>query len=406
MTATVRVLFVSESVTLAHVVRLVTLAKSLPPSRFEVHLASDSRYWSTLGELPFRMHQIESMPAAKFEEAISTGETIFDEDTLTRYLEVDRDLIEGLRPNIVVGDFRLSLGVSTRLHKIPYINLTNAYWSPSCSVRQVVPEYEAVKVVGAFLGQIFFNMLKRQGLARHVAPVNSLRRKHGLAVLPEDFRWALTDGDLTLFSDVPAVVPIPNPRPHERFIGPVPWSPPCSLPSWWSEFEAMAARKLPVIYLTLGSSGPPELLPEIVKMLGVLEAIVVVSTAGRIEIETSGRVFSAPLLPGDRIAELASVIICNGGSPTAYQGLAAGRPVVGLATNMDQFLNMAAIEDAGGGVLLRSKSTSARRLQEAVRSILKSSSYRENVSRIQDDIVRHPWQTRFHDAIHYLLSPL
>jgi UDP:flavonoid glycosyltransferase YjiC (YdhE family) len=47
-------------------------------------------------------------------------------------------------------------------------------------------------------------------------------------------------------------------------------------------------------------------------------------------------------------------VICNGGSPTSQQALAAGVPVLGIAGNLDQYLNMDGVVRTGAGLLLRS----------------------------------------------------
>jgi hypothetical protein len=75
-------------------------------------------------------------------------------------------------------------------------------------------------------------------------------------------------------------------------------------------------------------------------------------------------------LPGLDAARRSRLVICNGGSPTSQQALAAGVPIIGLATNLDQFLNMAAIESAGAGVVLRADRFSANMLRAHVRRLL------------------------------------
>ena len=47
-------------------------------------------------------------------------------------------------------------------------------------------------------------------------------------------------------------------------------------------------------------------------------------------------------LPGIDAAARFNLVICNDGNPTAQGALAAGVPVLEIACNMDQFLNMAA----------------------------------------------------------------
>ena len=63
-------------------------------------------------------------------------------------------------------------------------------------------------------------------------------------------------------------------------------------------------------------------------------------------------------------------MICNGGSTTGYQALAAGRPVLGIAANLDQYLAMTAIENAGAGVLLRAGTLTAAAVRRAVTDLL------------------------------------
>jgi UDP:flavonoid glycosyltransferase YjiC (YdhE family) len=114
------------------------------------------------------------------------------------------------------------------------------------------------------------------------------------------------------------------------------------------------------VYVTLGSSGPAEVLQNVLDGLAGLPLELIASTAGRVEalcVPANARV--ADMLPGDQACKAADLVICNGGSPGTYQALAHGKPVIGLATNMDQFLNMVAVEHAGCGRLLRSRSATA-----------------------------------------------
>lgn len=61
-----RILFVGEAATLAHVVRPFVLARSLDPSRYEVHFACDPRFNKLLGPLPFPHHRFTPSPARRF----------------------------------------------------------------------------------------------------------------------------------------------------------------------------------------------------------------------------------------------------------------------------------------------------------------------------------------------------
>lgn len=364
-----KVLFVAESVTLAHVVRLVTLAEALHRRGWQVVLASDPRYMHLVGPLGFEVLDIQTMPAARFQHAISTGGPIFDFPTLDRYVSDDLKLLARTQPQLVVGDFRISLSVSARRAQVPFVNLTNAYWSPLARIRRLVPEFAWVQRTGAPLAQLAFSGFQRIGYALHAVPVNRIRRLHGMHSIGHDFRAALMDGDLTLFADVPDIIPMAELPARQRFIGPVPWSPNVPLPAWWADIERRNADR-PLVYVSLGSSGPEDVLPRVLQALADLPVDVMASAAGRQRIAATANVRVADMLPGDLACELADLVICNGGSPGTYQALMHGKPVVGLATNMDQFLNMAAVEDAGCGILLRSASTTVGRIRGAVMEAL------------------------------------
>ncbi len=82
----------------------------------------------------------------------------------------------------------------------------------------------------------------------------------------------------------------------------------------------------------------------------------------------------ADYLPGEAAAARSAVVVCNGGSLTTQQALVAGVPVIGVAGNLDQHLNMEAVERAGAGVLLRTERLKSQRVAGAVMQVISRSS--------------------------------
>lgn len=129
----------------------------------------------------------------------------------------------------------------------------------------------------------------------------------------------------------------------------------------------------PIIYLTLGSSGDTRTLPVLVEGLAALGGTVLVATAGRTVLAQQHRnVYAEKFLPGAEASEVADLVVCNGGSPTTYQALAAGKPVLGIPSNLDQCLNIAALKSAGVGEILRIGSLSKAEVQQVANSTLAS----------------------------------
>lgn len=148
-----RILFVGEAATLAHVVRPFVLARSLDPSRYEVHFACDPRFNKLLGPLPFPHHPIHTVPSEEVLLKIAQGRLFYNTRTLRKYIAADRKILNEIAPDVVVGDNRLSLSVSARLAGIPYIAIANAYWSPQARRRFPLPDVPWTRFFGGQAGQ-------------------------------------------------------------------------------------------------------------------------------------------------------------------------------------------------------------------------------------------------------------
>ncbi len=366
-------MFFAEAVTLAHVARPFVLANALDPNEYEVVLAADPRYQALFPDTGIARRAIRSISSDRFLGALAVGKPLYDRATLTRYVEEDLSLIEAVSPDLVVGDLRLSLGMSGEIAGVPYVNITNAYWSPYAALRYRVPELPLTRLLGAGLGQILFDMARPLAFALHAAPMNRTRKHFGLRPLKRDLRHVYTDGDYVLYADIPDLFEIACLPANHRFLGPVLWSPAVDLPDWWGR---LPDKGRPIIYLTLGSSGAVHALATILEACNGLDAAVMVATAGRVPIaDSADHVYVADYLPGALAVDAADLVICNGGSPTTYQALAAGKPVLGVPSNMDQYLNMRGITRAGAGEYLRSESLSATALAAVVRRMLQDSAY-------------------------------
>lgn len=352
MTATrKKILFIAEAATLAHVARPLVLSCGLSPDTWEVEFAcSESSSW-LLNHTDYRKHTINSISQQQFLAALANGTPLYSPQTLRQYVEEDLRLIDKVAPDLVVGDFRLSLSVSARLAKVPYATISNLYWSPYWQPPTYpVPSLPISRVLPLPLATLMFRMVRPLAFALHCSPLNSVRKQYGLPSLGLDLRRIYTDADTALYADCPLFFPGVSLPSNHRFIGPIIWSPPFPLPSWWDTLP----EDRPVIYVTLGSSGLSDLLPRVLQALAGLDATVIAATAGtKFSADVPANAHIADYLPGLEAARKASLVICNGGSPTSQQALSVGTPVIGIAGNLDQFLNMTTLETAQVGKLLR-----------------------------------------------------
>jgi UDP:flavonoid glycosyltransferase YjiC (YdhE family) len=204
-----------------------------------------------------------------------------------------------------------------------------------------------------------------------------------------------------LYADIPELFPAHELPPNHSYLGPVIWSPTMDLPVWWDSLP----KDRPIVYVTLGSSGQGDLLPRVLQTLAPLPLTVIAATAGRSDTgPLPSNAHVQAFLRGEAAARRASLVICNGGSPTSQQALAAGVPVLGIAGNLDQFLNMHGIVAAGAGQLLRGDRLSKDGLRRAVTELLEQPAAHMAAERIAQLFRRYPAPARLAALLEQMLE--
>lgn len=387
-----RLLFFGEAVTLAHVARPLLLANAAAQAGHEVHMAAAPRFDLCYENSTVQRWPLASIEPAQFMERLSQGRRLYDQDTLSAYVQADLKTIASVKPDLVVGDFRLSLAVSTTLADVPYANIINAHWSPYLILKHwPVPETPVIRFIGVATTEWAFNRIRHWIFSAHARPLNALRKQHGLAPY-SDLREVYCQGDHVLYPDTPTLIPTHKLPSSHRYLGPLVWEPQLPEPDWLKEVDG----KRPLIYLTLGSSGQLSVLPDFFEALGKMSVTVAFATAGRIEPHRLPSNFrSANFLPGSLVAARAALVICNGGSATVYQALAQGTPVLGVASNLDQFLTMAHVEQAHAGWLMRPEKIHSQMLQARIQEMLADTATQQAAQELATDFNRYSALERF-----------
>jgi UDP:flavonoid glycosyltransferase YjiC (YdhE family) len=397
-----RVLFFAEAVTLAHVARPFALAAALEPELYEVCWAAHPRYNRLLKALPFiKQRSLDSISNEQFLGALAKGAPIYDAATLRSYVSQDLALIRDFTPDLIVGDFRLSLSVSARVAGIPYVAITNAYWSPYARQRFPLPDLPMNRFLGLTLAGVVFRLTRPLAFAYHTLALNRVRREFGLPSLGFDLRRVYTDADFTLYADIPELTPTFDTPDNHINLGPVLWSPSVPLPEWWEKVPT----ERPTVYVNLGSSGPERLFNCILDGLAELPVSVIAATAGRaVNATHRPNMWTAEYLPGEQAARRSNLVICNGGSPSTHQAFAAARPVLGIASNMDQYLNMNAVCRYNAGIVLRSEKVDTRALKKTVIRLLEDATFRDAAKSLSKSLESHNSLSRFPTLLSRILS--
>ena len=176
------------------------------------------------------------------------------------------------------------------------------------------------------------------------------------------------------------------------------------LPDWWDGSDA------PLVYLTLGTvvgylSNAATLYRTVLQAVAGMDIRVLFTLGRRVD-----RAALGPIPPNvhveawiDQVLVLddARLVVCHGGSGTAFAALAAGVPVVVVPLFADQFENGRRIAAAGAGVVAEPprQPDGTRRvvgppdapgIAERIAAVLADPSYRRAARRVADDMAATP----------------
>jgi UDP:flavonoid glycosyltransferase YjiC (YdhE family) len=384
MNARKKVLFFAHAVTMAHFSRPLKWIECLDTQKYDIYLATHADFKKYVPASGVTFINLTCIDAKKFSEIVGQARPIYDETTFEQHVREDLDILNRIQPDLVIGDFRHSLSVSCRLKKVKYINITNAYWSPDIAMSFPLPEVSIVRQLGLGLANVlirpFLSIPLKFNFFKMAFIVRKSLKEAGLSI--RDYRQIITDGDLTVYCDSPSLVPLKKQSSHELFIGPLLWSMPTPLPSWWSSLRSDRKR----IFLSLGSSGNAEQLPGILKALSGLDVEVIVALAGKgMDLVAYPNIHLTDYLPMDEACQGASLMICNGGSPMSHMALKHGIPTIGIVGNNDQLLNMAHLQKLGVGTVLRFWDLSEEKIIAVTKELLENPKYRENAEKIKKE---------------------
>lgn len=387
--------FIGEDLTLAHVTRPLVLAKALDLTRYDVHFATGGKYQRFVEGSELNSHTIPTLSSEIFIERLAKGRPIVTVKEIEISVQTDLALFRQLSPDMVVGDFRLSLSISTQIAKINYACLTNAYWSPYSTLPFPVPELPIVDIFGVKLVGYLSRLLLPFIMRYHATPINAVRKKYGLSTY-RSIKEVYTAGNWALYLDTPSLAPTFAKPDHHLYLGPLLWSPDVPLPAWWHNLP----DNKPVVYVTMGSSGDIGVVKTVIAVLKEMNVTAIVSSAGRFDAEDShDNLFVENFIPGIKAAQKASMVICSGGTATSYQALSCGTPVLGTPCNADQYLSMEAVVRQGAGVLVRAGKVTSRNIKQGIETILSNKDFAFNANRIKTEMDEYHAPTRFSDFI-------
>lgn len=375
-----RILAIANAHALAHVSRLLEIAKPLRQRGHEVLFAGYGKYLQVAGWDGFPTRELPYITVEQVVQAVRTQKLweLYREQELEGFIAAELALYTEYRPDLVLIDNRPTARTSADKAGLKSASVLNVHMSNY----RAIPFFSYVQMAGELhlpgldLADRMENRFENRVYNRLVmGGLNKVRRKMGLAPL---FAYQHEEGvNQSFLADIPEFNPVAELPEHIRYIGPMTWRNTLPAPACLEKLDP--AR--PVAYFTLGSEG----LEELVAQLGSLteRGVQVVVAAGAADlsgVRAPQGVFLEQYVNTDTLLPHCDLVCCHGGNGTLYQALGHGLPCVVVATHAEQHYGGKRIQQLGLGSAMTLKQLRRQgmgSLVESVRRVLETPSYRD-----------------------------
>ena len=370
------ILVIGDSISLAHVARAIVVARRLQAEGAKVVFATGAWHQQLAAQEGFEPRELFSVDPERAIAAVQRGSHVFDFETVRRYVESDRELIKDVKPDLVIGDFRLSLGISAELAGVEWWSIVNGYMTRFYAAPEKPPEtHPLLRRLGRRLGGRLYPWLKPLALRYFFAwNFNRYRRRAGLKPV-RDVLDCIASERRSLIADLPEFAPCANLPPHFDYVGPLVWEPKMAPPDWLDKLDPAK----PTVYVTMGSTGCAGDFRQALETLSG-GGYQVLTTTGRHATSLPKGVFAAEFAPGSALLKRSQAVVCHGGNLTIYQAIHEGVPIVGIPTWHDQEINLDRVEALGWGVQLRPFRWTPQELLKAVERV-RQGDYQERAAK-------------------------
>jgi UDP:flavonoid glycosyltransferase YjiC (YdhE family) len=300
-----------------------------------------------------------------------------DVETLIRFIEQDRALIEEEAPDVVVIDMRMPSAVAAELAEVPTVTINHFLpftgHTTLTSWRRRLSMLRHPLRIATRLGSIFdrdpFRTAALQRRFDEAREELGLPPKDGLPIT----------GPCTAFTTTPFLDPPTGPLPEGwHLVGPVTWS-----ASGGPVPPETGDR--PLVFVSQGTLGSKAAIEEIAQGLSGLDAEIAVVTMGAAdhgEIESLGEDITAlDFVDNDVWLEAADVAVLHGGHITMSAAARAGTPAVVIPDGRDHWAWAAKTTRLGTGISLY-RPLLPGSVGRAVRKILTDPGYTERADRL------------------------
>jgi MGT family glycosyltransferase len=397
-----RILVTPHLNNLAHTSRPLQIAKELRARGHRVNFAGEGVFAQIVTDAGFGVLPLVTLDRENTLRATREGHNDwYTNATLRKHVDAELALLAREKPDMVISDFRPSISISCEQARVPLCAVLNASWTNYSAVKERAPEHvQVTRIIGRTLASAFLPWIKPLVMKQQNRRYAALRQERGLSK-----RVNILDtftGDLNLLCDAVEYGPIKGAPSHFHHIGPIRWEPEVEAP--WLDEVVSSKGKRKLIYITIGSTGKVESLPDLLSVFSEKDFVCVVSTAGLTTLpHVAENVHVFDMVPASKLMPHVDALVCQGGNGSIYQALDAGVPIVGVPTMLDQEANLDRVEQLRVGVHLSGFTSTPTDVLRAVNAVV-GGDYRQRAEDFAQVLRRYDAPRAAADLIESILT--
>ncbi|MBT8227147.1 MAG: glycosyl transferase [Dactylosporangium sp.] len=161
------------------------------------------------------------------------------------------------------------------------------------------------------------------------------------------------------------------------------------------------SRDVPTVFCTMGSSGTRDALLTAAKAVAgnpsdrwnavilAAPAVCPLAEVNACVVQRAGVVVTDAFVPAATVNRLADVVVSHGGQGTVQTAMASATPIVGVAMQAEQQINLDHVAERGAGIRVPARQWRVPVIREAIHTVLREPSYRLRAAELAATIRSH-----------------
>ena len=389
-------LFAVAGYNLAETGRMLEIAKAAREFFDVLFMSYGGRFEGLIEDAGFVLRRMEPrLTPQKLDRlrVVLGGETLntvgyFTASELAPRVESEIALFGEIKPAAVLTGWCLSVALSTRAAKVPFVNVLHSTSISEWYEAGLQPWADRLYWLRRFFSEDRLrSRFNRKILtsAHPLRPYHKIGKRYGLK--PFAHFIAMLEGDHTLLADIPEWVGLPGVRPNVHYVGPLVAKLGVDIP----EEVAQIPTDKPIIYFAMGSSGKGKLVADLVEGFEGRPYRVIAPVKGLMEsmdVKIPSNVIATGFLPAHKVNPMAQLSVIHGGQNTVMNACLSGTPIVGMGMHPEQEANLEACVRKGFAIRLNKWRDKAPAVLEAIDRQLGNQAAKDKVEAFRKELLK------------------